>query len=109
MRSEASWASGARKRHETALAALCAFCWGEKTRPLFLADQGKQPAINLLKPYILPLAIDLPQYRCVKRCFRRRATWRTPQALDLHRFDHRYAVHRFLGFAENLDRGFDLA
>ena len=42
-------------------------------------------------------------------CFRRRSTRRTPQALYLHRFDHRYAIHRLLRFSEDRDCRFDLA
>lgn len=99
----------AQKRHKTALAASCAFWWVEKTRPLLLAVQGEQSAIHLFEPRVFGLGIDLAKDRSVERGVGCRAAWARPQAFDLHRFDHRLAIHRLLRFGQDRNRSFDLA
>jgi hypothetical protein len=82
---------------------------GEKTRPLFLAGQGEQPAINLFEPRVFALGIDLAKDRSVERSVGCCAAWARPQAFDLHRFDHCFAIHRFFCFGQDRNRSFDLA
>lgn len=78
------------------MAASCAFWWVEKTRPLLLAVQGEQAAIHFLEPRVFGLGIDLAKDRSVERGVGCRAAWARPQSFDLHRFDHRFAIHRLL-------------
>jgi hypothetical protein len=99
----------AQKRHKTALAASCAFRWVERTRPLLLAGQGEQAAINLLEPRVFGLDIDLAKDRGIERGVGCCAAWACPQAFDLHRFDHRFAIHRLFRFGQHRNRSFDLA
>jgi hypothetical protein len=108
-RSESSWASGPRSDTRPRWRPRVRFVGGEKTRPLFLAVQGEQPAINLLEPRVLGFGINLAKDRGVERSVGRCAAWARPQAFDLHRFDHRFAIHRFFRFGQDRNRSFDLA
>jgi hypothetical protein len=99
----------AQKRHKTALAASCAFWLVEKTRPLLFTVQGEQSAIHLLEPRVFGLGIDLAKDRGVERSVGCCAAWARPQAFDLHRFDHRFAIHRFFRFGQDRNRSLDLA
>ena len=76
---------------------LLAVCQRE-VAPLGLAESG-----------VFPFGVDLPQDRSVERRVGRCPIGRRPKTRDLHRLDHRFAIHRVLRFAKYDDRGFDLA
>jgi hypothetical protein len=76
---------------------------------LLTAGQREVASFGLTEPGVLPFGLDLPQNRCIKRGLWRRTTWARPQAFDLHGFDHRLTIHGVLRFAQNNDRGFNLA
>ena len=66
-------------------------------------------SLGLAESGVFSLGVDLPQDRCVERRVWCCAVWRRPKTRDLHRLDHRFAIHGVLGFAKYDDRGFDLA
>ena len=65
--------------------------------------------LGLAESSVFSLDFDLPQDRGVERRVGRCPLGRRPETRDLHRLDHRLAIHRVLRFAKDDDRGFDLA
>src|SRR5262245_12534952 len=59
-------------------------------------------AFHFLEPGVLALGVYLAQYCGIKGCMRGLPTGRFPIALRRHGLDHRGAVHRGAGLAENL-------
>lgn len=92
---------------------VCVLVGRENAGSLLLAAilfwQGEQTAIHFLEPRVFGLGIDLAKDRSVERGVGCRAAWARPQAFDLHRFDHRLAIHRLLRLGQDRNRSFDLA
>ena len=92
---------------------MCVLVGRENASSLLLAAilfwQGEQAAIHLFEPRVFGLGIDLAKDRSVERGVGCRAAWARPQAFDLHRFDHRFAIHRLLRLGQDRNRSFDLA
>jgi len=76
---------------------------------LLAAGQRKVAPLGLAESGVFSLGVDLPQDRCVERRVWCCPLGRRPETRDLHRLDHRFAIHRVLRFAKYDDRGFDLA
>ncbi len=76
---------------------------------LLAAGQRKVASLGLAESGVFALGVDLPQDRSVECRVGRCPLGCRPETRDLHRLDHRFAIHRVLRFAKYDDRGFDLA